>query len=116
MNHNEILKNATFLFLDLAERYNALSFDEKRSAKGQKLFGEMMNEAPDELINLFHDKAKEMGLVPDASGYLDNGDPVYSLEDIAEVHGISLEEALEIAKKMGVEAQLVDADKINRIN
>lgn len=82
---------------------------------GMKL-SEMVIYAPDELINLFHDKAKEMGLVPKPSGYLDNGDPVYSLEDIAKTHGISMDEAEKIAGEMGIEPYLVDANKINRIN
>ena len=31
--------------------------------------------------------------LPKTSGYLDNGEPVYSLQDIAKHHGVSFEEA-----------------------
>ncbi|MHA3079320.1 BrnT family toxin [Acinetobacter sp. ANC 5502] len=38
-------------------------------------------------------KAKELNLLPPASGYTDDGEPLYNLEDIAKHFGISFEEA-----------------------
>jgi len=38
-------------------------------------------------------KAKELNLIPPASGYTDDGEPMYSLEDIAKHFGITFEEA-----------------------
>lgn len=38
-------------------------------------------------------KAKELNLLPPVSGYTDEGEPMYSLEDIAKHFGISFEEA-----------------------
>lgn len=38
-------------------------------------------------------KAKELNLLPPVTGYTDDGEAVYSLEDIAKHFGISLEEA-----------------------
>lgn len=38
-------------------------------------------------------KAKELNLIPPASGYTDDGEPMYRLEDIAKHFGISFEEA-----------------------
>lgn len=38
-------------------------------------------------------KAKELNLLPPVTGYTDDGEPVYSLEDIAKHFGISFEEA-----------------------
>lgn len=38
-------------------------------------------------------KAKELNLLPPVSGYTDDGEPMYSLEDIARHFGISFEEA-----------------------
>ena len=38
-------------------------------------------------------KAKELNLLPPVTGYTDDGEAVYSLEDIAKHFGISFEEA-----------------------
>ena len=38
-------------------------------------------------------KAKELNLIPPASGYTDDGESMYSLEDIAKHFGITFEEA-----------------------
>jgi hypothetical protein len=52
----------------------------------------VMELAPDELKTLMADKAREMGLMPEAHGYLDDGSPVYRLESIAEKMGVSADE------------------------
>lgn len=49
--------------------------------------------SPDWFRDEMYAKAKKMGLIPEPVGYLDNGDPVYSLESVAKAHGISIEEA-----------------------
>lgn len=103
-------------FTRLMAEYQALSVEEQEAQEGRMLFANIMRNAPKSFNDMAFNMAKEMELVPDASGYLDNGDPVYSLEDVAEIHGISLEEALEVAKEMGVEPRLIDAEKINRVN
>ena len=38
-------------------------------------------------------KAKELNLLPPPSGYTDDGDPMYNLEDVAKHLGVSFEEA-----------------------
>lgn len=45
-------------------------------------------------------KAKELNLLPRPSGYTDDGDPMYSLEDIAKHFGISFEDAEQHLLKM----------------
>ena len=40
-----------------------------------------------------HQKAKELSLLPPVSGYTDEGEPMYSLEDIAKHFGTSVEDA-----------------------
>lgn len=49
--------------------------------------------APPALKSLMADKARELGLMPSAHGYLDDGSPVYRLESIAEKMGLTEEEA-----------------------
>ena len=53
----------------------------------------VMELAPTELKTLMADKAREMGLMPEAHGYLADGSPVYRLEAIAEKLGVSADEA-----------------------
>lgn len=67
------------------------------------------------------DKARELDLIPEAHGYTDDGQPVYSLETIAAKLDIDMDEAkeamcalLEDRKAMGLPAALVDPSKIHR--
>jgi hypothetical protein len=43
-----------------------------------------MELAPEELKNEVADMAREMGLMPEADGHLDDGSPMFRLEDTAE--------------------------------
>lgn len=45
--------------------------------------------APPTFKDLMHAQAQAMGLIPEAGGYLDDGTPVYRLEDIAQRLGVS---------------------------
>lgn len=49
--------------------------------------------APDHIKNEMHKKAKELNLLPPVSGYTDDGEPMYTLEDVAKHLGVSFEEA-----------------------
>ena len=48
---------------------------------------------PEHIKAEMHQKAKELNLLPPVSGYTDDGEPMYQLEDIAKHFGISFEEA-----------------------
>ncbi|WP_180081241.1 hypothetical protein [Acinetobacter sp. YH12201] len=52
-----------------------------------------MHYTPEHIKAEMHQKAKELNLLPPPSGYTDDGEPMYSLEDIAKHFGISFEEA-----------------------
>lgn len=52
-----------------------------------------MHYTPEHIKEEMHQKAKELNLLPPPSGYTDDGEPMYRLEDIAKHFGISLEEA-----------------------
>ena len=54
-----------------------------------------MHYTPEHIKEEMHQKAKELNLLPPPSGYTDDGDPMYSLEDIAKHFGISFEEEAE---------------------
>lgn len=52
-----------------------------------------MELAPDEIQQQITAKAKELDLLPEACGYLEDGTAMYRLNDIAEKTGMSIEEA-----------------------
>lgn len=52
-----------------------------------------MHYTPEHIKAEMHQKAKELNLLPPPSGYTDDGEPMYRLEDIAKHFGISFEEA-----------------------
>ncbi|WP_343597671.1 hypothetical protein [Acinetobacter sp.] len=52
-----------------------------------------MHYTPEHIKEEMHQKAKELNLLPKPSGYTDDGEPMYCLDDIAKHFGISVEEA-----------------------
>ena len=52
-----------------------------------------MHYTPEHIKEEMHQKAKELSLLPPVSGYTDEGEAMYSLEDIAKHFGISFEQA-----------------------
>lgn len=67
------------------------------------------------------DKARELDLIPEADGYLDDGQPVYSLEAIAAKLDMSMEDAkaamdamLADRAELGLPAALVDPAAVHR--
>lgn len=71
--------------------------------------------------NFMADKAKALDLIPEADGYLDDGQPVYTLESIAAKLDMSMEEAHEAMDAMladraelGLPAVLVDPATVHR--
>ena len=52
-----------------------------------------MHYTPEYIKEEMHQKAKELNLLPPPSGYTDDGEPMYQLEDIAKHFGITFEEA-----------------------
>ncbi|MGC9653012.1 UNVERIFIED_CONTAM: hypothetical protein KWD66_02120 [Acinetobacter pittii] len=59
-----------------------------------------MHYTPEHIKAEMHQKAKELNLLPPPSGYTDDGEPMYCLEDIAKHFGISFEEAEQQLLKM----------------
>ncbi|MCM8600056.1 MAG: hypothetical protein NFW04_15600 [Candidatus Accumulibacter sp.] len=64
-----------------------------------------MELAPKELIDEFGDMARELDLLPEADGYVEDGTPMYRLEDIAERLGVSPAEVEEAMHKMLAERE-----------
>jgi hypothetical protein len=62
-----------------------------------------MELAPPHIHAMMGEKVSD--LMPDADGYLDDGTPMFRLEDVAEQLGVSLEEAEEAMRKMLAERE-----------
>lgn len=56
-------------------------------------------------------KAREMGLMPDASGYTADGQPVFAVEDLAKFYGMDVQEVEETARE---HMMTVDGSTIHR--
>lgn len=52
-----------------------------------------MHYTPEHIKAEMHEKAKELNLLPSVSGYTDDGQPMYRLEDIAKHLDMSVEDA-----------------------
>lgn len=52
-----------------------------------------MHYTPEHIKAEMYQKAKELNLLPPVSGYTDDGEPMYRLDDIAQHLGMSLEDA-----------------------
>jgi hypothetical protein len=93
--------NPTPEFMEAIKRHrrlvDTLGMDHPDTRRAMMLAMEL---APEELIDEIGDMAREMGLMPEAYGYLDDGSPMYRLEDIAERLGVSPSEADEAMHKM----------------
>ena len=77
--------------------------------------------SPPSLNDFMAEQAKELGLIPDATGYTDDGRPVFSLESIAAKLDMSMDEAKQAMEAMlddraalGLPAVLVDAAMVHR--
>lgn len=87
-------------FTEAMHKYKAIveQYGEE-SLEARKSFIAAMQLAPDWFMD---DVTSSMGedFLPQASGYLDDGSPVFNLEDIAEKFGVSAEDAAESLEEM----------------
>lgn len=86
----------------------------------QRAFALVMELAPAELKTQMANMAREMGLLPDADGYLEDGSPVYRLESIATKLGMTEDEAQTSVQAfmadraaLGLDATPIDPDLIH---
>jgi hypothetical protein len=79
-----------------------LGMDHQDTLRAQML---SLERAPPHIRNEISAMAHEMGLMPEADGYLEDGSPMFRLEDIAERLGVSPTEAEEAMHKMFAERE-----------
>ncbi len=93
----------------------------EESDQARNAFTSAMLKAPEWFRDEANQMARDMGLLPPASGYLDNGDPIYTLSDVAEHLGVSVEYAMQQVKSIeaiheaqGLPFARIDAALVNR--
>lgn len=82
-------------FFDAIDRYEAISNhvgDDHPEAC--RALAEVMRLAPPEIQAQLTAKAREMGLMPDADGYTENGEALFTLETVAKHFGVSEDEVI----------------------
>lgn len=118
-------KTFTPEFAALMEQYAATSAGLGRDhPHAERLCLLVMTTAPDWFQAEMHQMARDMGLVPNACGYSDDGTAHYALNDLAEKLGITLDEAeqhmreIESAAKaagVAVHFRSCDPGKLHRV-
>ena len=90
--------------------------------EADKALAVAMRLAPQSLHDEMHQKARDMGLVPEPSGYTEDGQPAYSLECIADKMGVSMEEAedrmhemLKTHNELGLPTWLIDPATVHKV-
>lgn len=96
---SDTFKTALQHYETIVDRYGAES-DEARMA-----FSLAMAVAPPEFFDMAGDMAEEMGLMPKASAYSPEGEPLFSVADIASTLGLTLQEVTEQAAAINIELQ-----------
>lgn len=71
----------------------------------ERLWLLVITTAPDWFQDEMHQMAKDMGLLPEVSGYTDDGTAHYTLEDMAKKMGMTLDEAEQHMRELEVTAR-----------
>ncbi len=71
-----------------------------------------MESAPESFKDLMHVEAVRLDLIPKADGYLEDGQPVYRLEDLAAKLGVSVQEAQATLDRLMTERSAAGLDTI----
>ncbi|MBP5054345.1 hypothetical protein [Pseudomonas chlororaphis] len=86
----------------------------EKSPEAAEAFQRMYDAAPESFRQEMHDMAVQMGLMPSVpDGYTDDGEPVYSLEGLANRLGLSPEEARRAAEELGIGPSTTKANKVH---
>ena len=82
-------------FLSASEAYMAhVEAGTEDSPAGNRAFMQMLEHAPETLLAAMNAKARELDLLPSASGYMPDGSPVFTAEAVAEKLGVPVSEVM----------------------
>ena len=83
------------LFVALMDQLAQLPTDDKiNNPEYSVLMHRALGYAPESMKAMMNDKARELGLMPEASGYTNDGQPVFTLQAIAEQLGMTEDEVI----------------------
>lgn len=86
----------------------------EKSPEAAEALQRMYDAAPESFRQEMHDMAVQMGLMPSVpDGYTDDGEPVYSLEGLANRLGLSPEEAQRAAEELGIKPGTTKFHKVH---
>lgn len=100
-------------YLAALEALNQLPNDEHNSDEANKLYHELFRYAPVAVKQYYYEYLYQSGLVPRASGYTAEGEPLFHPRDLAQHYGISEEKAIDILlerERRGFEGTIVPAE------
>ena len=104
-------------FMEAIERHlrlvDTLGMDHPETMRAMMLAMEL---APQELKDKMTAKIRELGLIPEDCGYLDDGTPMYRLEDVAVSLGISTEKAEESMREITAEREAMGLSNDGRVS
>lgn len=113
------------VFHYLLDRYKGLRDQGMdNTLEARTLFIEMMHYAPPECQKVADDLAHEMDLIPEVTGYLDDGTPMVSLEAMAKKLGMTIEDAekeleqfIAMRKSLGLplDGIITDSSRVHRV-
>lgn len=114
-NKRNASEQVTPEFLSAGRLYSQLhAAGLEKSPEAAEALQRMYDAAPESFRQEMHDMAVQMGLMPSVpDGYTDDGEPVYSLEGLADRLGVSPEDAQRAVTELGIEP---DATKVNKVH
>ena len=119
MNTNEMTPQFLAAIREVTRVKEIYGFGSKEISTAMMLAYEV---APESFKDEISDMARDMGLMPPADGYLEDGSPVFRLDDVADRLGMDIDEAKEavdelIAERMalGLDTVLVNPAMVHRV-
>ena len=110
---NEPVNPAFFTEFDKYKRIVEKHGEDSEQALNQ--FMKVFELSPEYIKQEAHAKAKELDLIPPTSGYSDEGEPLYSVADVANHFGVSESEVIAQLGKLEYGSDYIYHGNINRI-
>ena len=110
---NEPINPAFFTEFDKYKRIVEKHGEDSDQAINQ--FMKVFELSPEYIKQEAHAKAKELDLIPPTSGYSDEGEPLYSIADVANHFGVSESEVIERLNQLDPQHKSLYHGNINRI-
>lgn len=95
-------------FRAIMNKLRSLHASQDRSPEAMELFQQALIYGPPEFRAQYREKLAEFGMMPKSTHVDENGEPVFTIEDVAERLGVSVEDVKKQLKKAKAETPDVD--------